>query len=257
MFKLFFLGTCAADFSPKLKGECADCFDMDARRASCALLDDHFLIDCGPHCTDSLRIAGIDPASVTNIFFTHLHGDHFNPENVRRIADAKQEPLNIWVREDAVLPDLGNVAVHRMKLYEKYDGADGLSVTSVDANHDQAAFPQWLLFERNGKRFLYATDGGWFINAAYNFLRKSDLSLLVLDATCGDYVGDFRMGEHNSIPMIRLMLPSLRTVGMLGDDTKIVLTHLAPSLHKPHRETVEIAKNDGLIVAYDGMQIEA
>ena len=68
----------------------------------------------------------------------------------------------------------------------------------------------------------------------------------------GDYNGDFRMGEHNSIPMIRMMLPSLRTVDAIDDKTRIVLSHLAPSLHKPHAETCEIVADFGT-VAYDGM----
>ena len=64
------------------------------------------------------------------------------------------------------------------------------------------------------------------------------------------------MAEHNSIPMIRIMLPSLRTVGMIDGHTKIILSHLAPSLHKSHEETVKIADAFGATVAYDGMTAE-
>ena len=34
-----------------------------------------------------------------------------------------------------------------------------------------------------------------------------------------------------------------------------LLTHLAPSLHKPYEETVEICKKDGINVAYDGLSL--
>ena len=156
MNKLFFLGTCAADFSPKLNNECANCFDKDARRASCALLDGRFLIDCGPHCIDSLQIAGIDMTTITDVFLTHLHDDHFNPNNLQTIASAKAAthatPLRIWFREDADFPELEHVELHRMKLYERYAVTDTLFISSTEANHAPNFFPQWLLFEENNKK---------------------------------------------------------------------------------------------------------
>lgn len=78
---------------------------------------------------------------------------------------------------------------------------------------------------------------------------------MAIDATCGDYVGDFRMAEHNSIPMIRLMMPSLRTIGALKENSRVFLTHIAPSLHKSHEETVKIVAPDGLEVAFDGLKL--
>ena len=79
---------------------------------------------------------------------------------------------------------------------------------------------------------------------------------MILDATVGDYTGDFRLAEHNSIPMIRLMLPSFQTWSVAGKHTKIVLDHLARTLHKSHQETCELVQEDGFMVAYDGMVFE-
>ena len=256
-----FLGTCAADFSPKLQGECANCFDDDARRASCALFDARFLIDCGPHALDSLRIAGIAPAVITDLFITHLHSDHFNTDNIRTLAAYKRpQPLRVWVSDRADCPDLGEAVIMRMPKYETITVADGLTVTALDANHDQKAAPQHLLFALEGKKILYACDGAWFINAAYDYLRsreKPALSLFVVDATCGDYVGDWRLGEHNSVPMIRMMIPSLKNVGIVTEETKVYMSHLAPSLYKmPHAGIVERVRPDGLCVACDGLTIE-
>ena len=260
MEQLFFLGTCAADFSPKLKNECANCFDKDARRASCALLDETFLIDCGPHCLDSLRIANIDPTQITHIFFTHLHSDHFHPDNVQTIASARAtvstEPLHIWVREDADFPMLTNIELHRMKLYQTYAVTETLSITSVEANHTKEVYPQWLLFEQKEKKLLYATDGSWIINETFAFLKNKTIDNLVIDATCGEDIKDDRVAGHNSIPMIRLLLPSLRNCNVITPQTQVVLTHLAPSLHKSHAETVKIVEGDGMNVAFDGLTIE-
>ena len=90
-FEIIFLGTCACDFSPRLKGDCKDRFDKDVRRSSSILMNGHILVDCGPHTPGSLAIAGAPLASVTDIFVTHLHDDHFDAENIGRIASAKEE----------------------------------------------------------------------------------------------------------------------------------------------------------------------
>ena len=256
MAKLQFLGTCAADFSPRLQGDLKDKFDKDARRSTAVLLDGAYLFDCGVHALDSIRIAGVDRKEIKHIFISHLHRDHYDPRNIAFIAQRQKEPVKLYVREDAELPYIPNVKIIRMKQFVTYEVDADMKVTGLTANHDEKVKPRHLLVEYKGKKFFYGLDGGWLINAAFNYLRESHLDLAILDATCGDYEGDYRMAEHNSIPMIRLMLPSLRTVGIVADHTKICLSHLAPSLHKPHEETVKIAEAFGACVAYDGMKLD-
>ena len=251
---LTFLGTCACDFSKKLQNEFKDCFDYDARRASAMMIGDEYLIDCGVHVLDSLRIAKKDTAKITDIFVTHLHWDHFNADHIAKIAE--DHAVRLWVREDAEIAPISNVSVVKMKLFEKYEVADGFFVTGMVANHEISTCPQHFIFEKDGKKVFYGCDGGWLINLTYNFLRDQKLDMAVLDCTMGDYDGDFRIGEHNGIPMIRLLLPSLKTIGAITDETKIYLSHLAPSLHEPHAETVKIASQFGADVAYDGLEIE-
>lgn len=254
-FSLLFLGTCACDYSPKLKNEYKNCFDKDARRSSCALLDGQYLIDCGEHCLESMGIAGTQLSAITDIFITHFHSDHYNPEHIKKVAEAGDRTLRVWVRSDAVVPEIPNVSWKYMEKGKEYEIGD-FKVVGLLANHDECVYPQHLLFEKGDKRFLYACDGAWFLNETYYRLKNVKLSLLVLDATCGDYLGDYRIGEHNTIPMIRLLLPSLKKWGAITEETKIYLSHLAPSLHKPHFETVELVKSDGLDVAYDGLEIK-
>ncbi len=254
-FDLTFLGTCACDYSKKLLTEAADRFDLDARRSSCILMNGHILIDCGFHGLDSLRIAGVDVAKITDVFISHLHSDHFNARHIGTIAAAKEDPLRLWVSEEAVLSEIENVEIVQMEKFCTLEVGDGLAVTGLSANHDPQSFPQHFLFEREGKKFLYACDGAWMMTATFHYLKNARLDLIVLDATCGDDEGDYRMAEHNSIPMIRLVLPSWRTAGIIKETTEIRLSHIAPSLHRSHAETVEMVKKDGLEVAYDGLRI--
>lgn len=255
-FKITFLGTCAYDFSPKLMNKFKDTFDLDARRASSALINGKFLIDCGPHCCNSLDIIGKDYSEITDVFFTHFHCDHCDINGLSAIACDRKRPLRVWLRSDAKLPEVDNIYFIRMNCGVEYQIDSQTTVVGLKANHDQSAFPQWLLFNRNSTKFLYALDGAWYINETFNYLKNSHLSLVVMDATVGNRIGDFRMAEHNSIPMIRMMIPSLKTVGIVDEKTKIYLSHIAPSLHNSHTETDRLAKKFGARAAYDGLTVE-
>ena len=255
-FKITFLGTCACDFSDKLNNEFKDKFDYNARRASAVLINDRYLIDSGLHILDSLRIANKEPEQITDIFITHLHSDHFNLNNIEKIANSKSNPLNLWLREDAQFPQIKNVCVHKMKPYQNYKVEAGLFITGLESNHDQGVYPQHILLQKNEKKLFYGCDGAWLLTNTYNHLKRSNLDLMVLDATVGDYEGDYRIAEHNSIPMIRQMLPSLKNEKIITQKTKLYLSHIAPSLHRPHVELEKTAEAFGGLVAYDGLEIE-
>lgn len=257
-FEFVFLGTCACNYARyehRFFEDLKDTFDNDARRAAAMLIDGHIMVDCGPHAADALHIVGASGADITDIVITHLHDDHFVPENIERIALLREHPLNLWVSEDAEVPTMRNVSLCRMKKFERYELGAGLSVVGLLANHDPQTSPQHLLFEKNGKKLFYGCDGAWMMTETFNYLRDKKLDAVVFDATVGDYEGDYRMAEHNSIPMIRLMIPSLKAKEIITDSTEIYLSHIAPRLHKSHAETVDIVKNDGFKVAFDGMGI--
>lgn len=254
-FELTFLGTCAYDYSNKLENEFKDCFDKDARRASSLLINGKYLIDCGPHALDSLRIIGKNKDEITDLFVTHTHCDHFDMDNICKLAKNRHSPLRIWVKKGARLDKIENAQIMEMKPFEKYT-IDDITITGMNANHDKGAHPQHLLIERNGDKMLYGCDGGWLLNDTYNSLWNAHLTLCVLDCTVGDYNGDFRIAEHNSIPMLRLMLPALKTIGAIDENTKIYLSHIAPSLHKPHAEIEKVVKELGAYVAFDGAEVK-
>ena len=254
--KITFLGTGAHDYSARLLTDCKDKFDKDARRSSAVMIGESYLIDCGDHILDELRIAERDPAGITDIFNTHQHGDHFNSDNLLAIAKCAAKKIRLWVREGAKIPDISGVEIVYMTPFVRYEVAEGIYVTGMPANHADAMNPQHFIFEIGEKKLFYGCDGGWLLNATYNYMRKQEFDLMVLDCTVGDYVGDFRLGEHNSIPMIRLMLPSFATTKITTGATRIYLSHIAPSLHKSHDETEAIAGEMGCILAYDGLTTE-
>lgn len=255
---LQFLGTCAVDFSPKLKTELADRFDKNARRSSSAVIGGKYLIDCGIHTVDSLRIAGIPLENITDVFFTHMHDDHCLPQSIMKIAKAKSEPLRLWIPDDGYLEKIENTSVIKMPKLKKMTVNDEISVSSLLANHDLCGVSRYLLIEIEGKSILYATDGAWVLNETYNYLRglSRPLDMLILDCTSGDVAWEYGIGSHNCIEMIRLMLPSFRKIGMIDGNTKIYVTHIAPSHHKPHDDLEKTMREMGAHAAYDGLELQ-
>lgn len=204
---------------------------------------------------DALRIAKVNLSKITDIFITHFHSDHYNAGHIGKIAKASKNGVRVWVRADAKTPDIEGVEWKYMQKGTPYSIDENMTVTGLLANHDEDFFPQHLLLEMEGKKIFYALDGAWFLNETYYALKNAQLDLLVLDCTCGDYEGDYRIGEHNTIPMIRLMLPSLKRWGAIAQNTQVYVTHIAPSLHKPHDEIAEDFQKDGVGVAYDGLTL--
>ena len=52
------------------------------------------------------------------------------------------------------------------------------------------------------------------------------------------------------------MEKSFKTFGIITGTSRVVLNHLARTLHKLYERLCEDVKDDGYIVAYDGMKIE-
>lgn len=250
---IVFLGTGAADFLPTLADSDRFTVDKYIRRSTVTLLNGTTLIDCGPHLLDELKIHHIDEKKIRNVLITHKHSDHFNPANLNQLATLTDSALHVWYPKEIDMPALNNVVLHPMTRHETYQ-VDTLSVTPLKANHTADAVHYSI--EENDKKFFYGCDGAWLMMDTYNYMIGKRYSMMVLDATVGDYEGDYRMAEHNSIPMIRMMLSSFKTVEIATDETVIVLDHLARTLHKSYEETCRLVEKDGFVVAYDGLSME-
>ena len=256
--KIKYIGTAACDYSPLLNTKFKDCLDKDARRSSCALIDGHILIDCGDHTIESLRIQNIPLNSIDTLLLTHLHHDHYQPENIRCLAAACESTLKIYTHNDAKIKldcdlDGANVEKVPLKCGEEINISEDTSITAFPANHTE--FPVHYLIESLDKKIYYALDGAWITYDAFHGLKNKAVDLLVLDGTVGDYEGDLRVSEHNSIPMIRLMLKSFPKFNICAEHAEIYISHIAPSLHKSHDETVELLKKDNIKVAFDGLEV--
>ena len=78
----------------------------------------------------------------------------------------------------------------------------------------------------------------------------------MIDATIGDgHEGDYRVFEHNSLPMVRIMVESMQKTGMLKPGAPVFLTHMARTQHGRQAE-LEAANPAPYVVCRDGLRAE-
>ena len=249
-----FMGTGAADFSPLLETAYKDTLDQNARRSSSILIDGAVLIDCGPHVLDSFRIQGLDMSRVTTLLITHFHDDHFVREAAEALAAQCREPLEIRYCADADLAPIEHANLHPVKPGEVFT-AGTYQIRPLAANH--TAFPlHYDIEDADGTRLFYGCDGAWVLYDTFYAMQNRRYDCMILDATVGDYAGDYRLGEHNSIPMLRLMAESFKTTAVIADGGVICLSHIARTLHDPHEILEKKAEKDGFVAAYDGLTVQ-
>ena len=242
--KLCFLGTGAADWAgPDVRGEC--------RRFTSTLIDGCLLIDVNPDVLQRID----DKSAVTAVAFTHSHRDHFNIDALRALAPCTVYAHESWANEI----EGDGLTVVALKAGEETTAVTGHILTPMPANHStekKYEQPLHYLIERDGTCILYATDGAWLLNQEHHIIGKRTLHAAVFDATIGDgFDGDWRIFEHNSIDMVRLMVATLNKQNRLAEDAPVFLTHMARTLHGSQKE-IEAKLERPLIAAYDGFATE-
>ncbi len=252
---ILFIGTGAADWKRDPAVE-----ETGIRRMTSSLVDECLLIDCGPSSFDYLNYLGKDASKITDVIITHSHGDHFSIPELEKFAKATGH-LRFWC-EKAVYKkfadkDIKGIEFHTFVPYEETQVGD-YKIIPLNANHQsdfQDENPLHYLIEKDGKKLFYGCDGAMFLARTWAYLREQKLDCVILDCTSGDFIDELRLGSHNSIPMVRMITSAMRERKMLAENSMVVASHLARTLHKSHEETTELLLKDNIITAYDGMTL--
>jgi len=261
LFSILFLGTGAADWPGEYDASLEAAEKGTVRGMASILVNGKVLVDCGPTVWDAMRLFGADPRQVSDLLITHTHGDHLNGEALEQLIGARvgEEPLRVGVEESGLerVPVLEGLVVESLEVGQQFE-IGGVSVLALAANHvvKSPEQPLHFLFQREGRTVLYATDGAWLLKETWLRLRETKLDAILWDATNGDSQGDWRIFEHNSVDMIRIMLQTLRKEELLAPGAQVLLTHMARTLCAPHEEMRASLEPEGLVPAHDGMVIE-
>ena len=253
MSEILFLGTGAADWELENR-------NGFFRRNSAALLNGELMLDCGEHIFDFAECEGKPNLydNVTDIIITHNHYDHFNKDSVLKLAD--NQKIRVGSSKEiadiiGIHPNIEHIIFKPLKAIKM----DKYEIIPILANHDiitdgnGAAF-NYIIKTPDNKTFFYGLDGAWFLRPSWQEFKNQKFDAMVFDCTIGDRFAGNQF-EHNSIPMLKMILDGLKYYSLISDNTLLIASHLARTLHVSHEETANILKKLDMITAYDGMQL--
>lgn len=253
MSQIIFLGTGAADWEIENKG---DFF----RRNSSVLINHNLIVDCGPHIFDYRECFGDDVLydNVTDVLITHAHSDHFSKASLLRLS--QNQKLRVWGdgQIGREVSDCENVEFTALEPHKEVKFGD-YTVLPLLANHhivtngDCCAF-HYIIKTKDDKTIFYGLDGAWLLCSTWNEMKNHQFDAMIFDCTVGDG-DDWRLFEHNTIPMLRKMTKEILERKMLKESGVFVASHLARTLHTSHEETEKLLKKSNILTAFDSMEL--
>lgn len=241
------------------------------RRHSSVLLDGKVIIDFTPTSEDMIP-AGFHPEA---LFYTHSHGDHYNP-----VAALKLAPERIFLSETWAERAMGDFrkaseetglpvpTVIPVGIGDKVTVA-GMTLTALPACHATSDLKEQAmiyLIEKLPVRVLYATDTAGIPAIASRLVGidphikpGNPINGLIMEATMGvDGDEDFRLFCHSSASLVlrtaRMLLREGRYIPKEGQP--VYLSHIARSLHGNQSQSqLDKSLPAPLKAAYDGLEV--
>jgi phosphoribosyl 1,2-cyclic phosphate phosphodiesterase len=112
----------------------------------------------------------------------------------------------------------------------------------------------------HGSHLHYACDTGWYGDRTWEYLTGKRVEILVMECTFGGLAdrGERPFG-HLDCPSYALMLERMGKIGFIDSATRVCATHLNPHQGLDHEglQAWFDTRGLGVMVAYDGMELEA
>lgn len=281
--KYKYYGTAAAEAIPSIWCDCDTCErarikgGRNIMSRSQQTIDDKILIDFSAdtfmHITKGLPIRDIHTCIIT-----HNHGDHFYPNDLiirygwyaPIIKDST--PLSVYSMKPAIEQmnevmnrELGAVQAtsNRIQLHEvipfKTFIAEGYKITPLTANHDRKAGSVIYFIEKNGKCVLHAHDTGYFPDDTWQYLLENVRHIDFASFDCtegGNYSDNDTVSGHMNYSTVKHVREKLKNMGFIDENTICAINHFSHNGKYTYDEFPKLVKDDGFIIAYDGLEVE-
>jgi phosphoribosyl 1,2-cyclic phosphate phosphodiesterase len=234
------------------------------------LIDGTVLVDYGPDVYGQIRMLGRDLTGVTTLLFTHHHDDHLTPSELQYrgpwfVTETPPSELTILGNETVV--EKLNAAFATMPLegtglhlsvapplqpFVEIETPDGTRVLPLPADHAPKAMV--LRIERGGKRLFYGHDSGLYPQVTVDALRGTPLDGAIFDCTLA--FNKTSNEGHMGIDGVLKSVERLREAGVVTTRTTLIATHFSHNGQALHAELTKALEPNGVIVAYDGLELE-
>jgi phosphoribosyl 1,2-cyclic phosphate phosphodiesterase len=260
------LGTGAADGIPgiftssEVSRRALQPGSKDCRTRAAALIDDCIKLDLGPDTLAQIQRHGLDPTLWDSIVFTHSHEDHFTVSEIQYALypfnPNEYTPFTIYCNPTIAwliwerYPDwpLDVVTTEVFKTFN----IGNYRMTPVLAKHAEPEECQNLIFEKDGRRFGYMTDTGWWPEITWEYLQNARLDAMVIE--CTDGLHDSGYDGHLALEELVGVVERLRKSEALAPNAPILTTHHS-HLGGFHEELEAAMAPHGIQPGFDGLEI--
>ena len=235
-----------------------DAFGSGGRFQTCLALRGGpatLLVDCGASSLIAMKRFGVPPSEVAAVILSHLHGDHFGglpflvldgqfSRRSERLVVAGPPGVRARVEQamETLFPGSSRVerrfAVEYVELVPRVPTAvAGATVTAFPVVHPSGAPPFALRVAYGGRTIAYSGDTEWtddLLEAA----RGVDCFL------CEAYTFDHAVRYHLDYATVRAQAARLGA-------TRIVLTHLGPTVLARRADVTHECAEDGMVLTLD------
>ena len=275
--KIKFLGTAAAEGVPAIGCGCRVCKlsralgGRNMRSRSQALINGELLIEFNPDTLWHSHAYGFDLSEMDHCLITHSHPDHLYPDDIdnyrRDFCHGRERAMNFYAAEDgyekikevSLRPWMGGaVTPHLVEAGKPFTVADGkYGVMPFPASHNGETSPVFYSLSCGGKKILYAHDTGYFTEEAWKLLKEEGrFDLMSLDCTGCLGLDGHKYVRHMTLPICLDVIGRMESMGLIDGKTVKVLNHFSHNGGQTYDETVAAASKHGVIVSYDGLEIE-
>jgi phosphoribosyl 1,2-cyclic phosphate phosphodiesterase len=288
MIKFTFLGTSAGEQYPGFWCHCPNCErsrtlgGRNIRKNACAYLMPDCLIDMPAEIFMQAERYNIDLTRTKYLLITHSDKDHLYPyllgwryqrpgtsfpppSNVvgPRFSDIEKLSIcgnktvcGLISAELSNIPDLRSadymIELFPVKPFEEMRLGD-IFIRTLRANHGQSEDALNFIIQRGGRTILYGLDTGWFLPETYEAIKEFRYDLVILEAT----FGDSRASDgHFNFDLLRKARAAFGQDGLLSENGIFCATHFCPHFSPPHDLVAHRLAQEGIVAAYDGMELE-
>ncbi|MBR3592880.1 MAG: hypothetical protein IKK65_04150 [Clostridia bacterium] len=272
--KIKFLGTAAAEAFPAMFCDCENCKKAKAlgginiRTRSQTLIDNNLFIDYPCDTYYHVITHNINLLDVKNVLITHIHDDHFYPNDLNWMARGFSCPPEDWQGitvhgscdiesplSEIVANSRGFLRCESHPAFEPFYVGD-YKVTALKATHGTEN-PYIYVIAKENKTLLYAQDTGLLPEETWEYLKNSGLyfDAVVMDCTAG--TTDISYSSHMGLPRNIKTRDEMFACGLVDGNTKFILNHFSHNGGDAvYDDFVPIAKENGFITSYEGLEIE-
>lgn len=277
--RFMYLGTAAAEGWPAVFCNCPSCREAmrlggrNIRTRSQSLINEDFLIDLPPDTYLHKLRFGLDLSKVRYLFITHMHMDHFYPQELSVRGggyshDMVSEDLDIYcAREtedffnrtsawETEKDSLAHMHFHTLKAFEPVQ-AGGYRVVPLRASHMQDGNEPFIyhITDEDGKQVLYLHDSGFYRDDVWDYFKsicqdKKAVDMVSFDGTLGD--AESSHGHHMGIYEVFRTKQHMMELGVIDAHTHCVMNHFSHNGHLLYDQLVQASSVHGIDVAFDG-----